>query len=222
MKRIAFVLALVLLLLPMSVYATGSVEFTGKGFAFAPGSEYTTTDLFDGLKNVMPGDELIQQVTVTNTARGEQLRLWMSVEPHDEPEDVEFLKALAMEIRLGDRVLFTGTAGDATEDRILLGTIPAGKSITLTVKLTVPLELPRRKRRGDPLHRRHGKCGPLVAAPLLRRGGHFDPDLPASEKEELNLLRPIPKPGMGRFFRPEHGKFSEKAPEGLAISPVFE
>ena len=144
MKRIAFVLALVLLLLPMSVYATGSVEFTGKGFAFAPGSEYTTTDLFDGLKNVMPGDELIQQVTVTNTARGEQLRLWMSVEPHDEPEDVEFLKALAMEIRLGDRVLFTGTAGDATEDRILLGTIPAGKSITLTVKLTAPLELDNR------------------------------------------------------------------------------
>lgn len=48
MKRIAFVLALVLLLLPVSVYATGSVEFTGKGFAFAPGSEYTTTDLFDG------------------------------------------------------------------------------------------------------------------------------------------------------------------------------
>ena len=46
MKRIAFVLALVLLLLPVSVYATGSVEFTGKGFAFAPGSEYTTTDLF--------------------------------------------------------------------------------------------------------------------------------------------------------------------------------
>lgn len=70
MKRIAFVLALVLLLLPVSVYATGSVEFTGKGFAFAPGSEYTTTDLFDGLKNVMPGDELIQQVTVTNTAVG--------------------------------------------------------------------------------------------------------------------------------------------------------
>lgn len=92
----------------------------------------------------MPGDELIQQVTVTNTARGEQLRLWMSVEPHDEPEDVEFLKALAMEIRLGDRVLFTGTAGDATEDRILLGTIPAGKSITLTVKLTAQLELDNR------------------------------------------------------------------------------
>ena len=113
MKRIAFVLALVLLLLPMSVYAAGSVEFTGKGFAFAPGSDYTTTDLFDGLKNVMPGDELIQQVTVTNSARGEQLRLWMSIEPHDEPENVEFLKALAMEIRLGDRVLFTGTAGDA-------------------------------------------------------------------------------------------------------------
>ena len=144
MKRIAFVLALVLLLLPVSVYATGSVEFTGKGFAFAPGSEYTTTDLFDGLKNVMPGDELIQQVTVTNTARGEQLRLWMSVEPHDEPEDVEFLKALAMEIRLGDRVLFTGTAGDAAEDRILLGTIRAGKSMTLTGKLTVPLELDNR------------------------------------------------------------------------------
>ena len=217
MKRIAFVLALVLLLLPMSVYATGSVEFTGKGFAFAPGSEYTTTDLFDGLKNVMPGDELIQQVTVTNTARGEQLRLWMSVEPHDEPEDVEFLKALAMEIRLGDRVLFTGTAGDATEDRILLGTIPAGKSITLTVKLTVPLELDNRyaDRVGETDWIFHGESA--GETPYT-----FDPDLPASEKEELNLLRPIPKPGMGRFFRPEHGKFSEKAPEGLAISPVFE
>ena len=41
-------------------------------------------------------------------------------------------------------MLFTGTAGDATEDRILLGTIPAGKSITLTVKLTAPLELDNR------------------------------------------------------------------------------
>lgn len=236
MKRIAFVLALVLLLLPVSVYATGSVEFTGKGFAFAPGSEYTTTDLFDGLKNVMPGDELIQQVTVTNTARGEQLRLWMSVEPHDEPEDVEFLKALAMEIRLGDRVLFTGTAGDATEDRILLGTIPAGKSITLTVKLTAQLELDNRyaDRVGETDWIFHGESAGRPPTPATRktwasgccsfaaRGGHFDPDLPASEKEELNLLRPIPKPGMGRFFRPEHGKFSEKAPEGLAISPVFE
>ena len=33
---------------------------------------------------------------------------------------------------------------DATEDRILLGTIPAGKSMTLTVKLTAPLELDNR------------------------------------------------------------------------------
>ena len=85
MKRIAFVLALVLLLLPVSVYATGSVEFTGKGFAFAPGSEYTTTDLFDGLKNVMPGDELTENITIKNNVSGfDYVKLYIRAEAHDE------------------------------------------------------------------------------------------------------------------------------------------
>ena len=66
-----FSLVLTLLLtvsLATSAFATSSITFKGfsAGFDFQPGSEYTESDLFDGFKNVMPGDTVTDTITFTN------------------------------------------------------------------------------------------------------------------------------------------------------------
>lgn len=51
----------------------------------AVGSGYTDTDLFDNFKNVMPGDELTEDITVTNRVNGfDYVKLYMRAVPHDE------------------------------------------------------------------------------------------------------------------------------------------
>lgn len=55
----------------------------GSAFSIADGTEYHETDLFEGLKNVMPGDELTQQVTVANDHK-EAVKVYLKAEAHDE------------------------------------------------------------------------------------------------------------------------------------------
>lgn len=86
---ISFLLALsVVLCLSISAFAADStISFGGKedGFKFAPGSEYTATDLFGNFKNVMPGDKLTETITFTNNAKDCQyIKLYMQAVAHDE------------------------------------------------------------------------------------------------------------------------------------------
>jgi len=63
--------------------STASYEGHEAVFAFSEGTEYHATDLFDGLKDVMPGDELNQKVTVAN--KGDlEIVVYLSAEAHDE------------------------------------------------------------------------------------------------------------------------------------------
>lgn len=49
------------------------------------GSGYTDTDLFDNFKNVMPGDERTESITVKNNVSGyDYVKLYLRAVPHDE------------------------------------------------------------------------------------------------------------------------------------------
>lgn len=87
-KTLSLLLILMLTLSMTTAFAADStITFKGMeaGFGFAPGSTYTDSDLFDGFKNVMPGDKLAEEITLTNDAADcDYINVYLSVVVHDE------------------------------------------------------------------------------------------------------------------------------------------
>ncbi|MDY5564660.1 MAG: LPXTG cell wall anchor domain-containing protein [Candidatus Limivicinus sp.] len=163
-KTIASLVMMLVLLLGIGApaYADGIVSYQGgaEKFVFLPGSSYTDTDLFDGFKNVMPGDTLTQTVEVRNRFLGTgSVRIYLRAVAHDEQSNPlsanvaasgetvatmsDFLSQLYMEVWQGSECIFTGSPNelDGLKNNVLLANVPRGKSVELTVKLQVPAEL---------------------------------------------------------------------------------
>lgn len=163
-KTIASLVMMLVLLLGIGApaYADGIVSYQGgaEKFVFLPGSSYTDTDLFDGFKNVMPGDTLTQTVEVRNRFLNTgSVRIYLRAVAHDEQSNPlsanvaasgetvatmsDFLSQLHMEVWQGDKCIFAGTPDqlDGLKNNVLLATVARFKSTTLTVKLQVPAEL---------------------------------------------------------------------------------
>lgn len=62
------------------------ITYSGKGdWEFSPGSYYTSSDLFDGFKNVMPGDKSTEEVTIKNEATdSDYIKVYLQAVLHDE------------------------------------------------------------------------------------------------------------------------------------------
>ena len=158
-KTIASLVMMLVLLLGIGApaYAAGLVSYQGgaEKFVFLPGSSYSDTDLFDGFKGVMPGDELTQTIEIRNRFLGTgSVRIYLRAVTHDETVAVaasgetvvtmsDFLSKLKMEVKQGDEVIFSASPDqlDGLKNNVLLGTVPRFGSTTLTVKLYVPIEL---------------------------------------------------------------------------------
>lgn len=163
-KTIASLVMMLVLLLGIGApaYADGTVSYKGgaEKFVFLPGSGYTDTDLFDGFKNVMPGDTITQTVEVRNRFLGTgSVNIYLRAVAHDEQTNPlskevaatgetvatmsDFLSKLYMEVWQGDKCIYTGTPDqlDGLKNNVLLASVPRFGSVTLTVKLQVPIEL---------------------------------------------------------------------------------
>ena len=159
----ALLLALIMVLsLSVTAFAAdSSITFKGleEGFEAQPGSEYTETDLFDNFKNVMPGDQLTETITLKNQASDcDYINVYLKALVHDEDgnplsekvaetETVasmqDFLKQLTMRIYNGEKLIYNSTPDQAgaLADNVFLGKLAKGEALSLKVELDVPIEL---------------------------------------------------------------------------------
>jgi hypothetical protein len=146
-KGLFLLLALFLLIQPVAAQG-GEVTYSGDSgsFIFAPGSDYSPTDLFAGLKDLMPGDTITQRITVRNNASDRvKVDIYLKAESVH-PEGADFLSQLhlmvAKDYGLGD-YMFDAAADQTAQltDWVLLGTLYSGGEVDLQVTLQVPKEL---------------------------------------------------------------------------------
>lgn len=103
MKKIMKVFSCVLMVVLMTAMmitpafaAESTIIYGGHeaGFAFAPGSGYTDTDLFENFKNLWPGDTIVEKVNFTNESDDTHyINLYMKAVPHDASNDLTYDEA---------------------------------------------------------------------------------------------------------------------------------
>lgn len=153
-KIVAFLCVYVLLLsCAIPVFAAdGNVTYSGDSgkFIFAPGSEYSPTDLFPNFKDVMPGDSITQPITVRNDASNKvKVKIYIrSLGAHE--DSMEFLSQLHLRVETGEdnnmAYMFDAAAHETAQltDWLCLGTLYSGGEVNLNVILDVPVELDNR------------------------------------------------------------------------------
>lgn len=129
--------------------AEGNVTYSGDAgeFIFAPGSAYSPTDLFPDFKDVMPGDSIVQPITVRNNASNKvKVRIYMrSLGAH--PESRDFLSKLHLRVEKSDEnampYMFDAAASETAQlsGWFCIGTLYSGGEVNLNVILDVPAEL---------------------------------------------------------------------------------
>lgn len=150
-KCLSFLFACVLLLscLTPALAAGGNVTYSGNAgkFIFAPGSDYSPTDLFSEFKDVMPGDSITQPITVKNAASNKvKVKIYMrSLGAHT--ESAAFLSQLHLRVEKSQEnemaYMFDANAAISGQltDWVCLGTLYSCGQVNLNVILDVPVTL---------------------------------------------------------------------------------
>lgn len=149
MKRIAYLLLAMVLVLSMAVPVLGldaQVIYTenARKFIFLPGGEESPTDLFPNFKDVMPGDTIEQKILVKNDISNDcKVKIYMrALGAHAGSQ--EFLSQLKLTVTKDtDTLMFAAPANETAQldDWVYLGTLYSGGACELTATLEVPVTL---------------------------------------------------------------------------------
>lgn len=153
-KTFSTMVTTLFLVLMMSVTAfaeDANVTYSGDAgeFVFAPGSDYSLTDLFPNFKDVMPGDSISQKITVKNNAsRRVKVKIYLrSLGAHEDGVSPEFLSQMHLRVKLSEDntrpELFEAAPNETAQltDWVCLGTFYSGGEVNLDLILDVPVEM---------------------------------------------------------------------------------
>ncbi len=134
----------------MNIYAdNGRVTYSGNSgeFIFAPGSEYSPTDLFPNFKSVMPGDSIEQDITLKNDADDKvKVNIYIRALGAEQGSE-DFLSQLSLRVEKTEEntmgYMFDATASESAQltDWVQLGTLYSGGEVNIRVLLDVPSSL---------------------------------------------------------------------------------
>lgn len=140
--KLMMVLLLGLMLTFSNIYAANNhVSFLNKAdeFIVSPASK----DLFTNFKNVMPGDVLVQSLSIENDSGNKfAIKFYFKALPIAK-EYRDFLSQMLMTLKNDDKVFYRDTIDKtmALEEYILLANLKPGEYINLDVTLEVPISL---------------------------------------------------------------------------------
>lgn len=150
MKRVLCVFFILLLCFNLPAAAKeGTVTYSGDSgaFIFTPGSTQSPTDLFPELKDVMPGDTLLQKITVKNAASKEvKVKIYLRALGAQAGSE-GFLSQLGLKVQAATdntmAYMFDAAASETAQlsDWVCLGTLYSGGVVNLEVLLEVPVTL---------------------------------------------------------------------------------
>ena len=140
--------ALVLVSAALPAFAADStVTYKGgaEHFVVLPGSDKSSTDLFDNFKNMFPGDTRTEQIRVINDKNKDtDLKIYMRC-TGAEAGSQDFLSQLKLSVKVkgGSDALYDGPADGKfpASDWVFLGTAHYRADKTLNVTLEMPIEL---------------------------------------------------------------------------------
>lgn len=164
MKKVFSLLLVLMLVFSLTIpafAADGEVTYKGKSriWITPATTEWTNSDLFGNFKNVMPGDNLVEEFTITNAALDcDYVKVYMQAIPHDEQDNPlsdsvaehetiatmeDFLSQLRMQVWNGNERIYSASPNRTAQltEPVYLGTLRTWKSMELEVELEVPLEL---------------------------------------------------------------------------------
>ena len=124
--------------------ADANVTYKGNAekFIFAPGSEYSLTDLFLNFKDVMPGDTITQKITVSNDVKNNaKVKIYLRSLGAVDESYKDFLDQLHLTVQKAEDTPMFDAAADKTGGLTkwtYLGTLYSGGKVDLDVTLEVP------------------------------------------------------------------------------------
>ena len=147
--RICTILLILLLManFALTAYADGSVSYDAKAneFIFEPGGEDSPTDLFENLKDVMPGDSITEEIVIKNNRNDRKIKIRVYMRSKGaQLETDDFLSQLILTVeQKSDSILFLASADKTAQltDWVYLGTVYSGGEITLDLTLDVPISM---------------------------------------------------------------------------------
>lgn len=154
-KLSLLLLAMLLCLTTPAFASTVKYEGPAQKFVFVSQNGQNDTDLFDNFKGVMPGDTAIQTIDVRNDGdNSDPIKVYLRAEVHDEQTNApvteqavvsmhDFLSQLNMKVLANGTEIYNASPDQlhGLQSNVLLGEVDAGKSISFTVELAVPIEL---------------------------------------------------------------------------------